>query len=205
MLYALNPNKDRVEATPGERAYCPHCGKTVIAKCGKINIWHWSHEVKSDCDSWAEHETEWHLGWKRLFHPDCVEKTIKIGNEIHRADVVTAKYIIELQHSPISIDEINQRQDFYGEDLIWLFDISGATQDVWETVTFENGESINYVVKDARLELRPKYNAQYPGEFYTFRWKNAKKHIAYAKHVALDLGNDQIFILQKMCLSKCIP
>jgi hypothetical protein len=36
------------------------------------------------------------------------------------------------------------------------------------------------------------------GSFATFRWKHAKKHIAYANRAALDLGDDRIFILQKM-------
>lgn len=46
-----------------------------------------------------------------------------------------------------------------------------------------------------RLHLRARDNTNYR----TFRWRHAKKHIAYCiKPVFLDLGNDQILYLKKM-------
>jgi Competence protein CoiA-like family len=36
------------------RGTCPHCGAPVIARCGAHVAWHWAHESRADCDSWAE-------------------------------------------------------------------------------------------------------------------------------------------------------
>lgn len=101
------------------KAKCSGCGDDVIAKCGEIKIWHWAH-VNKECDSWYEPESAWHIGWKSLAPPDNQE--VVIGP--HRADIRTSKgTVIELQHSPISPEEIREREQFYG-DMIWIFDAS---------------------------------------------------------------------------------
>lgn len=179
MLYARNSEDEIIEAAPKSKAICPHCGDTVLARCGKINAWHWAHTASASCDSWSEHETEWHLNWKRLFPRQMVEQTFKKDgrpDQTHRADVSTGKYILELQHSPISIDEMFVRQWFYGDSLIWLFDLT----------------KVNPYPDDPYFDLRDH------GDYATFRWKHPKKHVAYARKAALDLGGDRIFILQKM-------
>lgn len=120
---------DRVAASPdvkGETATCPLCGSRVIAKCGQIKAWHWAHESMADCDPWSEGETEWHLEWKMLFQamgefsgPSVeIEKTI--GN--HRADIVVDGCVVELQHSPISTEEVHERENFYGSRMCWIVD-----------------------------------------------------------------------------------
>lgn len=119
MLYGTDFLGQRIKATPKGEAYCPICGGSLVAKCGYINVWHWSHEAAADCDSWAEGESDWPLRWKQQAHPSQCE--VVIGG--HRADIVgSAGVIIELQHSSISTKEICEREIFYG-NMIWLFDI----------------------------------------------------------------------------------
>jgi competence protein CoiA len=113
MIWAINNNK-RELATPGKRAICPCCGTQVIAKCGEILSWHWSHK-SSDCDPWHEPESDWHLKWKRKF-PDEWQEVV-IG--AHRADVKTPKLVIEFQASCISAQEIRQREAHY-RNMVWL-------------------------------------------------------------------------------------
>ncbi len=116
MLYALNSKNEKVKATPRAKSICPLCGESLIAKCGSIKSWHWSHQ-RNDCDSWYEPETEWHLGWKRLVDSQYTE--VVMSN--HRADIIGNNgLVIELQNSPISVEEIQKREQFYG-NMIWVF------------------------------------------------------------------------------------
>lgn len=118
MLYAVNDDGNRVRATRGARAACPGCRRPVIAKCGEIKVWHWSHMAGPDCDPWWEPESMWHLGWKDRAPEEARE--IVIG--AHRADIVgVGGVVIELQHSPISQSDIKEREAEYG-NMVWLFD-----------------------------------------------------------------------------------
>lgn len=114
MQYAIL-NNERVEATPNTTAICPVCKSTVISKCGTIMVWHWAHESKEDCDTWFEPESEWHRDWKEYFKPE--EREVVIGN--HRADIKHNGLVIELQNSTISAQEIQEREQFYG-NMIWI-------------------------------------------------------------------------------------
>ena len=66
MIWALK-ERERIKAAPKKEAICPTCLKEVIAKCGRIKVWHWAHKSKLDCDSFSEPETEWHINWKNNF------------------------------------------------------------------------------------------------------------------------------------------
>jgi competence CoiA-like predicted nuclease len=116
MIWALKDNK-RIKANPKSKAICPICDCEVFSKCGEVNVWHWAHKNKEECDSFGEPETEWHKKWKDFFSDEYQE--VKIGN--HRADIKN-KYgkIIELQNSSISSKEINEREKFYGSSMIWI-------------------------------------------------------------------------------------
>lgn len=103
---------------PKGRGTCPCCGGLLIAKCGEIKTHHWAHESRADCDSWSEPIGPWHLWWQGLVRPAFTEVT----KGPHRADIVgNLGLVIELQHSPISAEEIAAREAFYG-DMVWLFD-----------------------------------------------------------------------------------
>lgn len=119
--YALDLFNDRIEAVPSaDHATCPLCGAACIPKCGSIIIWHWAHKQRADCDTWSEGETEWHRAWKQMVRKECQE----VCKGPHRADIVgNGGMVIELQHSPISPETIEDREAFYGK-MIWLFDAS---------------------------------------------------------------------------------
>lgn len=120
-------NGGLIQAKPGKRAICPACMEEVIAKCGEINAWHWSHKNDTECDSWSEPETIWHYNWKTLFPLDSIE--VVKGN--HRADVEWMGRVIEFQHSNISSEEIQEREFFYN-NMIWVVDASSFSENfVW--------------------------------------------------------------------------
>lgn len=225
MLTALQ-NGIKVLAQKGQRAICPECGAEVLAKCGEINIWHWAHVSRVDCDLWGEPESAWHLNWKSGLPLDWVEVPMAENGEKHRADIrLPNGRVIELQHSSISVTEISKRELFY-KKMVWIFDVQEAANAVaqsWWTPAHrevepdfdsvfdsepilqldndESDEDDEEVEQEGilhciyRLHLRARDNTNYR----TFRWRHAKKHIAYCtKPVFLDLGNDQLLHLKKM-------
>lgn len=120
MKYALVNNK-KIIAEPKMKGKCPYCDSTVVAKCGKINIWHWAHIPKAECDKWWENETEWHRNWKNCFDIDNQEIIhFSDDGEKHIADIKTNDgLVIELQNSNISFEEIQSRNNFY-KNIIWI-------------------------------------------------------------------------------------
>jgi len=120
MIWAIK-NNERIKAQPKEKAICPLCNEEVISKCGEIKIWHWSHKVDSECDSFGEPETEWHFNWKKQFPNENQE----VRMENHRADIRSSEgIIIELQNSSITPEKIREREEFY-KDMIWI--LNGET------------------------------------------------------------------------------
>jgi len=104
----------------GRQGRCALCDASLAAKCGDIRIWHWDHE-QTDCDPWAEVESEWHLGWKKHAAADHAEVMIEKGTARHRADVLCLNgAVLELQADAITADEIRSREDFY-KHMAWLF------------------------------------------------------------------------------------
>lgn len=175
MQFALDPSGTTIQASKGADAVCPQCKSKVIPKCGEIVIHHWAHEA-NDCDPWWEPESHWHRSWKALLPKERVEVT----RGHHRADIVrTDGTVVELQHSSISVPEIQERESFYGK-MIWIFD----------------GRDIPL----NRLILRPK--TDFPITQATFRWKHPRKHYGICtKPVYIDLGQT-IFHLQKLYLDR---
>jgi hypothetical protein len=118
MLRFANVDGEKRLPFPSGRAVCPCCGGLLIAKCGQIKTHHWAHESKDDCDTWSEPIGPWHLWWQNLVRPDFVE----VAKGIHRADVVgNGGVVVELQHCPISPEDIAAREAYYG-NMVWLFD-----------------------------------------------------------------------------------
>ena len=212
MIYGLDVNGMKVQAVPHSKALCPSCNQPLISKCGTINIWHWAHEKGGDCDAWSEGETEWHLNWKSNFPAFCTEFQIVKNNINHRADVCfPTELIIEFQHSSLSVKEIQEREQFY-QNMIWVFDIRDSRKsigvDYFPIVERDPNQLIEYdygqmlgkpVVVSWEEKKRYRFEIRNKGNIQTFRWKHAKKSIAYANcPVYLDLGNDQLFQLIKM-------
>ncbi len=120
MLIAVNNENIRILPQKGKRGFCPYCGNEVLAVCGEINVWHWRHDVTSNCDLWKEHETEWHRKWKDKFPEAWREFIITKNGEKHIADIRTdSGLIVEFQNSSISSETIRVREFFYGK-MIWM-------------------------------------------------------------------------------------
>ena len=137
MKYAL-VNGERQEVQPGLIGKCQCCKSLVIAKCGNVRIWHWSHKEKLSCDQWWE-ETEWHRIWKECFPKHCQEIVrFAEDGEKHIADVMIDQgYVVEFQHSFLKPEELKSREAFY-KKMIWIVDGTRRLKDkdaflnVWE-------------------------------------------------------------------------
>jgi competence CoiA-like predicted nuclease len=160
MIWAIKDNQ-RVSANPKDTAKCPICNAEVISKCGVVKAWHWSHKDLTDCDAWSEPESKWHLDWKNEFIEAQQEVSIEKDGIKHRADIENSSgLIIELQNSPISSDDICDREIFY-DNMIWLL----------------NGETLG---KNFEIRQKPSY--------FTFIWKNPPQSFFSAdKQIFIDL------------------
>lgn len=115
-------NGKRVEAFPKGKGLCICCNQETVAKCGSRIIHHWAHKTLEHCDNWWENETVWHRKWKSYFPIEWQEviQYDKITGEKHIADIKTDKdFVIEIQNSPMSIEELKSREKFY-EKMLWI-------------------------------------------------------------------------------------
>lgn len=105
----------------GGKGVCYCCGNSTVAKCGNMKIHHWSHLDLSECDKWWESEGVWHRKWKSFFPEEWHEiVNTSENNERHIADIKTSYgLVVELQNSPISIEELISRETFYN-NMIWI-------------------------------------------------------------------------------------
>lgn len=117
MMYAI-VNGFLSEPFKSGKGTCPTCKTAVLAKCGNVNIHHWAHINIKDCDNWKENEGLWHRSWKLRFPPHFREITYKN----HRADVKLNNLAIEFQHSPISVSEVEARENHW-KDIFWVVDL----------------------------------------------------------------------------------
>ncbi|MBR3245049.1 MAG: hypothetical protein IKF90_20550 [Parasporobacterium sp.] len=136
MQFAVDSNNCRVhidEASLYQEFYCPFCGNPMIQRRGQINIPHFAHAKGYLCsDTWHYEEmTEWHMKWQNQYPKDCQEVVMEYEGVKHRADVCIGNSVIEFQHSPISPDDFQARNEFYtaaGFSVLWVFDVREAYQ-----------------------------------------------------------------------------
>jgi competence protein CoiA len=209
MMYA-DTELGRVEASPGLAGTCPSCGHPCRPRCGQINIHHWAHHARADCDPWSEPESAWHREWKLAVPAE--RREVVIGP--HRADVVTASGgVVELQLSAISPAVIEAREQFYGERMAWIFDVGEAF--AAGRLTLRAGAPVLANTpcgcvneQCARIWLQPGTECRCLHEGCTgvmaarqwaaapdvlFRWKHARQSIAACRRpVLLDLGDGTV-------------
>lgn len=121
MQYSL-VDRQKLQPFPKGKGVCEICNAETLAKCGEKVMWHWAHKAKRSCDPWWESETEWHRNWKAYFPEDYREVAFQCEQtgEIHRADIITDRgIVVEIQNSPISLEELRSREAFY-KNLLWL-------------------------------------------------------------------------------------
>lgn len=129
MQVAIDKDGKRVfayNAKMGDEYLCPICRGSVILRKGSINVDHFAHRASECIDNWHYDMSEWHYSLQKRFSKEEREVVVKHMGEIHRADILQGNQIIEFQHSPISIEEINKRNKFYnaaGYSVAWVFDV----------------------------------------------------------------------------------
>lgn len=135
MLKARVDGGELVRAVKGSAGVCPGCEEDVRAHCGRIVPPYWSHLAGADCDRWTEPMTAWHCEWQERFPWDCREVVLPP----HRADVRSPSgWVLEFQHSALSVDEIEERENFYGH-MVWVFDLTGFERGDGRLVLDGNG------------------------------------------------------------------
>jgi len=198
MLYAIL-NNEKIPATPKALAKCPLCQMEVFSKCGEINIWHWSHKKHESCDNWYEPETQWHLNWKEVFGKDRTEIVIIKDGIKHFADIQSENYvIIELQNSPLKNNAIRQREEFYGERMLWV--INGTSfifnfrmyEDSFlkDWMRFQDGY-VNLKTGEFQSNIVIKRNIKFEWSYARKSWQDANRPIF------IDFGGDSIFRVLK--------
>lgn len=202
MIRAIVNGKE-VEAFLKGRGKCPMCDEPVFAKCGELKRFHWSHFKSSDCSNWTEPETEWHYHWKMTFGESNNEITIKKNGRKHRADIQTKnKIVIEVQNSPISRTQIRQREEFYGEQMIWVlngnefknrFKVIESNHELWKESEYTNDWD-----EEKCEPVIIKNNVPQPEiGFKDFEWENSKQSWSCAQRtVYIDFGETELFLVR---------
>ena len=163
-LFAHDKDDNRVyidDTHSNSEYYCPYCGTTLIVRQGDIRHHHFAHKSHHECsDTWSRNgyydDSSWHNDWQSRFPKENQEIKLNLGQTAHRADVMIDRSVIEFQHSVMSPDKFDDRNNFYlnlGYKVIWLFDLSDL---------FESGK-ITYEKREGGLH---------------FRWSNPKKRSA---------------------------
>lgn len=160
--------------------YNPDIHKTILCnnmhpltpKLGNIKRHHFAHQAYTDCDH--KNKTLWHLTYQSLFpqteitfpnknfpkyniqqnKPESLEKSQKRYNI---ADILVEGTVIEIQHSPISKEEIRERELAY-EKMIWIFDVKNSVTGT----NFICQDHLGYCI----LQLNKKYLYQTEQETY---------------------------------------
>lgn len=103
---------------------CLGCKNKIIAKKGAINTHHFAHLSSSKCEITRDSDckTPWHILWQNIAKTEYLEKIIINDKKMHIADVFNDNnLIIEIQHSNLSVEKIQDRELFY-QRMIWILD-----------------------------------------------------------------------------------
>ncbi len=133
MLFAFDENDCRVyidDTHSNKTYYCPYCGVPMITKRGDFRHHHFAHSARHYCsDTWADSYdvSPWHNEWQMRFPKENQEVKLALGETKHRADALIGRTVIEFQHSVMSVNVFNDRNNFYfnlNYKVIWLFDLT---------------------------------------------------------------------------------
>jgi hypothetical protein len=149
----------------GSYATCISNHHELIAVKGNYNKHHFRH--KHSCDVNNSSLSEWHAEWQSHFKYIEVPFPLREGQiKSRRADIVIGDFVIdvqytnkpgtvvEVQHSPITLDEVNHRNHDYGlhhKKVLWIIDGFGVTlhnnilvfeKDFWKFDSFLKTSSV---------------------------------------------------------------
>ena len=179
MKFALNSNGSRVFAQIAEKNqkyFCPVCGHHVILRRGEIKEAHFAHESTVCRDNWNYDMSEWHYWMQSRFPAEQREVVTKHKGEIHRADIRCGNCVIEFQHSPISAEEIDERNSFYraaGCNVAWVFDLQDAYNDGRIVdCDYDGAPLYRWSYPKASLKIFPPPRESEKGLVLYFHWMN---------------------------------
>lgn len=144
----------------------PYCknGHILCACQGEHNLWYYRHTLTTDvCNSLSE----WHAEWQQNFTHTEIWFDKKEGQiSRRRADIVEGIYIIEIQHSPISKEEVDNRNADYAlheKQVLWMIDGTNMNmnEDIltidssWKCDSFLNCPHIYINKKDKVYKVSP--------------------------------------------------
>ena len=103
--------------------YCKNA-HPLMAKRGSTLKHHFAHHQNTACDT--KNKTEWHISYQNLFPNIEIPFPFNPKSEItHVADIVHGDLVIEIQHSNIKKEDIDSREETYG-NMIWIFDVKNS-------------------------------------------------------------------------------
>ena len=121
------------DAIKGDMYYCQICNQPMMQRHCVDRIDHFAHysphgnnNIVPCSDHWGYDKTEWHMEWQKRFPVDNMERVLEYRGKKHIADVLVGDIVVEFQHSPISLEEFAERNDFYtdlGYKVVWVFDL----------------------------------------------------------------------------------
>lgn len=141
MQIAINKDGKRILAYNAKNSndfLCPTCGGSVILRQGNINAAHFAHKSNECTDNWHYDMSEWHYSMQKRFPENQREVVVKYNGKTHRADILYRNNIIEFQYSPISAEELEERNNFYNEagyNVAWVFDVQNQYDSEYITLT----------------------------------------------------------------------
>lgn len=203
MLFALLNGK-RVKASfsldSGLKYFCdnPLCDSpSLILKRGAIRQPYFSHREKCLCEKISEPESDAHIAMKEF-----IQSFLEIGDEFVeyakingvRPDLFwRSKYAIEVQNSPISIEECQRRNAIYSKNgliPVWIFHESHY----WECLPGD--------AEPCSSELEGIYGKKYETENDTFRLRTIEQWLVHTCNAVFYLDFRTGVGLREFCMDK---
>ena len=101
---------------------CPCCDTPLTVKRGTFKAHHFAHSTKQQCEHWTEPMTQWHMDWQLRVPSEQREIRMLKDGVIHIADIqLFGGTVVEVQHSPISVAEVERREKYY-DNMVWMVD-----------------------------------------------------------------------------------
>ena len=120
------------------RIVCDDLGRRLIPKQGNIKIWHFAlhkEETQYHCDDkkYKCNKGDWHKAWQSYSPSSHIEVYKRVQKEdgsviCHIADMIDRHgNVVEFQHSNISIEDIESREEAYG-NMHWVVDATKSAK-----------------------------------------------------------------------------
>lgn len=167
------------EVARKQHGVCPVCQSELVARKGDVRAEHWWHVNGKRCDAWYQPKGPWHCYWQNMFPKEwqevVVEKEVDGLVVRHIADVKTERgVILEVQYSPISIEDIAIRERFYN-NMLWLVNMRRTETDSNVLAVLKRNEAVDFgsihawvVTEQGLSETQKWYHAQKPVVFDFF-------------------------------------